>query len=349
MAHEWDRGTLTTSSWHGLEDVGKMSTAKDMVDKGEESGAWPVGVELEGLVTSSDLLVDSHAAVVGYYREHGSRVLGVVGGRYRATSPQEWRDLVAAVVEAGARPTGAFSLRDGSRVLATFDVGDDNGIKTQMVLADSFDGSLGLTCGFTSIRVVCSNTLAASMRHDGKEWAKIRHTKSLEDKVRVLRDSIGQALKSGQEIREAYEQASSTKLTARQAQEVFDRLFPQPDDDATDHAKTRAENNRSEALKALKLEVNQEGDSLASIWNAATYLVDRKSDGSQRPARGGSDMLDSLLFGQRAKRIEEIREIMVDVIMTNGDVQPMTVREASSAGVDPQQTGRAILESILGE
>jgi hypothetical protein len=73
---------------------------------------------------------------VGSYSAHPERVLGAVD-RFRATACDEWRDLVKAAVAAGAKPTGAFSLRDGSRVLATFEVGISNGLRTQLLLVDA--------------------------------------------------------------------------------------------------------------------------------------------------------------------------------------------------------------------
>ena len=190
MSHEWDRGILNASSWHGLEDVGEMIGAEGMIAAGEFTGAWPTALRFDTIRTAGGLTAPGRA-IVATYKGHADRCLSVVGDRYRATTPDEWRVLVRAATAAGAQPTGAFSLRDGSRVLATFAVGQANGLRTFLNLVDSFDGSMRLTCGTTSVRTVCANTLAMSLKSDGAGMAKLRHVSSLEQKSTCSRKASG--------------------------------------------------------------------------------------------------------------------------------------------------------------
>lgn len=348
MSHEWDRGVLANSSWHGLEEIGMFTDADSMIAHGERCGAWPVDLETGVSLTTPEGLLASVTAIVARYASHPSRVVGVVGSRYRATTPEEFRGLIRAITEAGAKPTGAFSLRNGTRVLATFQVGEHDGKRTNLVIADSFDGSMRLMVGFTVIDVVCANTLAAAFAQDGESWAKIRHTASLEDKVAALTETIGEAVQRGTSVAELHERATKTVLKPAAARAAFDALFPPAAEDASQSAKTRAENLRQEARDACALEINKRGQApgtVATLWNAATWLVDRKVSGESRKARGG-DQLDSMLFGSRAKRIAEI-QTKVEVLMADGSVQEMTVPEATEAGVDTQQIGSALLSSIL--
>jgi hypothetical protein len=345
MSHEWHRGVLTASSWHGLEEVGVMADDAAMIGHGEKSGAWPVSLRFDTLTTSSGLVAPGKG-IVATYAAHPEACLSVVGDRYRATTPDEWRTLVKAATAAGAKPTGAFALRDGSRVLATFEVGTTNGLRTQLVLADAFDGSMRLTCGFSSIRVVCANTLSAAMSSDGAGMAKLRHTASLESKVNVLAESIDEAVKSGDKVRDAYHKAEELKLTKAQAIEVFDKLFPEAPEEADKAAKTKADNVRADARRAMWNQVNNAGPSLATIWNAATYLVDRTVSGEARPTRGGSP-LDSLLFGSRGERVNEIQTI-IEVVLRDGTVQAVPASDAIAMGADPKQVGAKFLEEFLG-
>ena len=344
MAHEWHRGVLTASSWHGLEEVGVMADSGAMIAHGEASGAWPTAIAFEGIVTASGIVAPGKA-IVASYANHPNAALSVVGDRYRSTTPEEWRSLVKAATAAGAQPTGAFALRDGSRVLATFEVGKANGLKTELVLVDSFDGSLKLTCGFSSIRVVCANTLSAAMSSDGAGMAKLRHTASLETKVNILAESIAKAVAGGDKVRDAYKAAEGAFLSKEQALDVFDKLFPQADKDATDTAKTRADNVRSDARRAMLNPVNNAGPTLATLWNAATFLVDRRADGTTRDTKGG-DMLDSLLFGARGNRINEV-QTMIEVILRDGTVQSMPATEALAIGANPETVGKKVLEDMI--
>jgi hypothetical protein len=349
MAHQWDRGVLEASSWHGLEEVGQMVDAGEMIGRGESSGAWPISLTADTLRTSSGLTVPFAEAIVGGYLSHPDRVLGIVGGRFRATACDEWRELVRAACAAGARPTGAFSLCEGSRTLATFEVGVSNGLKTQLLLVDAFDGSLRLTCGFTSIRVVCANTMSAALRTDGGAMAQIRHTASLEQKVNALAAGIGEAIAAGTKVKDAYERARNTFLNREQARAIFDSLFPEAGEGDSKGKQTRAENAREEARRAAALPVNREGDrpgNLATIWNAATYLVDRNGDGSARKTRGDSDALDSLLFGSRADRVQEI-ETKICLVMRDGTEALVSGPQAVEAGIDSKLVGKKLLEDML--
>lgn len=342
MAHMWDRGVLDASSWHGQEEVGVFTDADSLILHGERAGSYPVGLSAESLFTQAGL-VAGLKALVAKYDSHPDRIVGTNGSRYRATTPNEWRGMIRAATEAGAKPTGAFSLCEGSRVLATFDVGDSNGLRTHLVLADSFDGSLRLTAGFTSIRVVCANTLAAAMREDGSGMAQLRHTASLETNVAILRDGIADCVTKGRKVRELFEKASRITLPKESAEKAFDALFPKAPEGASSTLTTRLDNERDDAIVAARMPINKVGDvggNLATLWNAATYLVDRNADGTARECRGGADRLNSLLFGTRAKRLEEVQQVierLVEVIRPDGSVETATVQEAISLGVPTDQ------------
>lgn len=323
-----------------------MVGADGMIDAGERTGAWPVSLESEELFTSSGLKAP-RTGLRAMYRSHDPACVGVVGDRYRATTPHGWRDLMRAAVAAGARPTGAFSLREGSRVLATFEVGVSNGLRTQLLVADAFDGSMKLTCGTTSVRVVCANTLSRALSTDGSAMAALLHTASLETKVNALTASIGDAVKHGETVRAAYEAAEKTAMFRHEADKVFDLLFPEAPEGSTGRTRTIADNARQEARAAAAMPINNCGPTVATLWNAATYLVDRRGDGSTRETRGG-DMLDSMLFGARARRVEEIQTI-IEVIMRDGTVRPMCAAKAVEEGVDRQIVGRKILEGMLAD
>lgn len=347
MSSMWDRGVLNASSWHGLEEIGAMADADDMIQHGERSGAWPVRLSSDQLVTREGLLAPAKA-IVATYAAHEPRVVGVVGARYRVTEAAEWRDLVRAATAAGAEPTGAFSLEGGSRILATFSVGRSNGLATNLMLADSFDGTMRLSCGFTTIRVVCANTLAAAWAQDGKDFAALRHTMALEEKVKRLTAAIGAAIESGQSVKNKFSEASRMILAQASKSAAFDALFPPADPESSKIAQARAEKSRAEAVAAAAMPINRVCDTLGNLgtlWNAATYLVDRNIDGSPRNF-GDADGLNSLLFGAKHKRLEEI-QYQIEVIMRDGSVERMLVAEATEHGVDHAQIGRSVITDIL--
>lgn len=313
MAHEWFAGVLNASSWHGLESVESLPDADTLIRRGEETGAWPIAVHTSRMATAEGLPVPG-AAVVGTY-QGGSRIVhGAVGEGYTPLRPEAWRETVRAAVAAGAKPAGAFALRGGSRMLATFEIADrsDGQVKNFLNIVDSLDGSLRHIAGFSSVRVVCANTLASMMAQDGKQCVKLKHTASLHDNVSYLRDAIERGIREGASISGLYEMAAETRLARPDAEALFDALFPVSTEEERKAEPRKAGNRdkaRQDAYIAMARPENSAGPTVASLWNAATWLVDRDATGSAKKGRGG-DALDSLLFGARGERVSEIRRIV---------------------------------------
>jgi hypothetical protein len=349
MSHEWNKGALIASSWHGLESVVSMETAADLISAGETTGAYPIAVNLESISTSSGLSVPG-SAVVATYADNSRKAHSAVGAKYTPLDPKEWRATIEAAVAAGAKPAGAFSLRGGERILATFEIPGGNGgthIANYLNLVDTLDGSLQFMAGGTSVRTVCANTLAASFGKDGKGYAKIRHTASINDRAEALREAIEIHVKEGEKVASLYREAVKAKLSRNEALAVFEALFPAAKEGDSKRLATRRENVRAEAAKSMKREENFEGQSVATIWNAATWMVDRTADGKPRDARGGADRLDSLLFGSRSQRIAEIRNT-IEVVLRDGSIAEIEATEAAEHGIDNAQIGRAIMAEMLG-
>lgn len=334
MAHEWHSGVLNASSWHGLEVVKSMTTALDLISAGIDSKAYPLRVDLEKMKTVTGHDVPG-AAVVATYAGQSRIVHGTVGARYTPLDLNEWRETIIAAVAAGARPAGAFALRGGSRVLATFELPGQDGeeIRSYLNIVDSLDGSLQFMAGGTSIRTVCANTLSMSFAADGHGYAKIRHTASINDRAASVRSAIDAHLTEGKTVAELYRGARDMKLSKDDAMQIFGALFPVAEDGDTKTMTTRLENDRAEATAAMKRPENFAGSTLATLWNAATWTVDRDANGAAKAARGDSDKLDSLLFGTRGKRIAEVRGIIESVLKTGSFAAPTKKTAKKSSAV----------------
>jgi hypothetical protein len=329
-----------------------------MIRRGEETGAWPVRVDLETMTTETGLSVPGKG-IVGTYADGSRRVHKAVSDSYVFLDPKEWRAGCEAAVKAGARPSGVFALgKGGGKVLATFEVdasGKGSGrFRNFLNLVDSLDQSASYCAGGSSIRVVCANTFKASMAADGHRYAKLRHTRSINDKAELLREAIEAHVKEGSEISKLYEAARERELHRDDAMALIAELWPIPAKDSGKSSATitKATNLRSAAVRSMKLDVNEEQGSngqntLATIWNAATWMVDRDEKGNARKLRGNADPIEALLFGERGKRIEKVRKVMVRVLRPDGTEEDVTAAEAAAAGVDNGQIGRQIMEEML--
>ena len=135
------------------------------------------------------------------YRSDSNAPLAVVSDRYKVVQPGEvlefFRDLVA---HSGFTLETAGSLKGGRRIWALARTGfdaevvDNDPVKNYLLLATSCDGSLATTAQFTSVRVVCNNTLHLSLHGAQAALAsasviKVRHNTEFDPTV--VQDQLG--------------------------------------------------------------------------------------------------------------------------------------------------------------
>ena len=105
------------------------------------------------------------------YRSDNHEALSVVSDQYKPVQPREvlefFRDLVD---ENGFTIETAGTLRKGKRMWALAKTGKfgevckDDGIGGYLLLSTSCDRTLATTARFTTIRVICQNTLAVALK-----------------------------------------------------------------------------------------------------------------------------------------------------------------------------------------
>ena len=139
--------------------------------------------------------VQVHAEAKVLYRSDTLMPLSVVSPRYQAVQPHTilefYRDLVSV---GGFELETAGVLKDGKKLWALAKTGQElvlkggDRIKGYLLLATSCDGTLATTAQFTSVRVVCHNTL--QMATTDKQGA-IRVPHSTHFDPEVVKRSLG--------------------------------------------------------------------------------------------------------------------------------------------------------------
>lgn len=116
------------------------------------------------------------------YRSDTFAQLGIVTDRYKVVQPAEVMEFFRDVVGTGGMSLEtAGSLDGGKKVWALAKTGQDFRIRGQdavegyLLLSTSFDGSMATRAQFTSVRVVCNNTLQMAAA-DTKGAIKIPHS-----------------------------------------------------------------------------------------------------------------------------------------------------------------------------
>lgn len=173
--------------WHGLGFE---------LEQGASLDQWRIAAGLNWEAASQELyyrnnfLLDSNgkgtlmkADSRVIYRSDTGAELGIASDRYRIVQPAEvmefFRDLTE---ENGMTMETAGSLEGGKRIWALANTGDEfrlmgqDQVKGYVLLATSFDGSMATQAQFTSVRVVCHNTLTVATKSDAKGAIRIPHS-----------------------------------------------------------------------------------------------------------------------------------------------------------------------------
>lgn len=123
--------------------------------------------------------VDGKVAIA---RSDTNEVLSIVSDKYQPVQPYEVLEFYRELTEVnGFRMETAGSLQRGRRVWALADTGREfsvdgiDRVKFYLLLATSYDGTFATTAQFTSVRVVCNNTLGISLDCGKGPAVKVRH------------------------------------------------------------------------------------------------------------------------------------------------------------------------------
>lgn len=215
--------------WHGL---GQQLT------RGAKIETWAAEAGMQYVIQDTPVMYRDHTGkVVAHpsrkvlYRNDTGAALGVVGNKYRVVQPLEvlefFRDLVG---KGGMELETAGVLFGGSKYWALARTGEEariggkgskDTLKQYVLLATACDGTLQTTAQHTSVRVVCNNTLSASISGDDKLHAvKVSHRSEF-DKVEV-QDQLG--LTDWKRFVERANVLAGVKVTDEEAQKFIARL-----------------------------------------------------------------------------------------------------------------------------
>ena len=165
-------------------------------------------------------------------RSDTGTALSVVSEAFKPVQPKEimefYRDLTdkagfeletAGVLKGGAKYWALASMGKEAKVL-------DDRIKGYLLLGSACDGSMATTAMFTSVRVVCNNTLGFAMQEaesgKAKNVVKVYHrSEFVMDKVKA---QLGLAATSWSSFISRVEHWSEMQVTPDQAKAYFDTM-----------------------------------------------------------------------------------------------------------------------------
>ena len=238
MAHLIENNALTGKAeiayagktpWHGLGQALTLDAPIEVWQK--EAGLnWtadikPISFSWDGQNYSE---IENQKVI---YRNDTNTPLGIVTNRYKVHQPSEILDFFNTLVQsAGFTLEVAGAIKGGKRIWALANVnkeacvlGDDS-VKGYLLLSTSFDGSTATVGQFTSVRVVCNNTLTMADNETAPSRVSLTHGTSFD--ASLMRNRLGLIVSGFDGMMDKYKALARQQVSAKEAHDFFITLFP---------------------------------------------------------------------------------------------------------------------------
>ncbi|MBB0025852.1 DUF932 domain-containing protein [Ralstonia pickettii] len=237
------------------------------------------------------------------YRSDTKAPLSVVSARYNVVQPAEILEFYRDLTEVGGfELETAGVLKEGRKFWALAKTGQTGLLKGKdkvdgyLLLATACDGTLATTAQFTSVRVVCNNTLQIALG-DGTGVVKVPHRSQFD--AAAVKRQLGIAVSSWDSFMARTKALAERKVTDSAAETFFRRVLTYSTTNLADRVVV---NER--AIKAVGELYTGSGkgadlpSAAGTAWglvNSITEFVDH-----HRRARSDDHRLDAAWFGQGA-------------------------------------------------
>ncbi|EOH6075560.1 DUF932 domain-containing protein [Burkholderia cenocepacia] len=292
--------------WHGL---GNKLTPQQPIE------VWADRAGMNWTIESSEVRYVSGSAGIGsihafpdqkvLYRSDTKAPLSVVSARYRVVQPREILEFYRDLTEVGGfELETAGVLREGRKFWALAKTGQTGSLKGKdhvkgyLLLATACDGTLATTAQFTSVRVVCNNTLAIALG-DGTGVVKVPHRSQFD--ATAVKRQLGIAVSSWDAFMVRTKAMAERKVTDSAADAFFRRVLTYTVTNPGERDGTTVNERALRAVSELYAGCGK-GAQLPSasgtawgLLNSITEYVDH-----HRRARSDDHRRDAAWFGQGA-------------------------------------------------
>lgn len=333
MSHELDFSTGSAAiayrgddvPWHGF---GNVIMEGDSIETIQEKAAlnWTVDPTPSLYMFDGKLrTVPNRVQLVR--SDTGESLSEMSGSNYKIRQPSEILGFFKGLTENnGLQINVAGALHGGKKVWALAErvgmggtIGEDL-IKPYILLIDSYDGTHATTARWTSVRVVCQNTLSFSEK-DRKTQVKRKHSQEFD--IEGMHLELGEFDESFKAYIEAMQAMAKVKISDKTLERYFGKLYA-PDafadeskwlkGPAPDFAKVST-NKRNTIADLLNLVRDNPGASLASadttLYGAlqtVTYFHDHEA------RTKGNKRWESATVGAGNRMKDAARELAYDML-----------------------------------
>lgn len=187
--------------------------------------------------------IPKHKALV---RDSDGSILAVMKNSYTVLQNQEAFNFFNPFVQAEQASFETAGSLKGGRIIwamaklnkAPIEVGKGDEVNKYLLLSNSHDGSISVRVGFTPVRVVCQNTLTLASNHSSSQIIKLRHSKSVKDRLDNVQEMVNAIDSQFEATAEQYKYLSS-KVINKEQFEQFVKIVFKTNADQSERSKMR--------------------------------------------------------------------------------------------------------------
>jgi phage/plasmid-like protein (TIGR03299 family) len=239
------------------------------------------------------------------FRSDTKTPLSVVSKRFKVVQPTEILEFYRDLTEVGGfELETAGVLKEGRKLWALARTGQSVTLKGgdtvngYLLLATACDGTLATTAQFTSVRVVCNNTLAIALR-DGAGAVKVPHRSEFD--AQAVKQQLGIAVTPWSSFADHIKELANCRIAEKTAEGFLTKVFA--------YGHTNRESlgptfNEHAAQKVSELYTGQgKGSGLPSAHRTAWGLLNSVTEyiDHHRRSRSNDYRRDAAWFGQGAQ------------------------------------------------
>ena len=218
-----------STPWHGLgntiSDPSNIDTTK--TEAGMTWEAKKAEVEYTDDDHNSWYIPDK----VVLYRSDSKEHLGIVGNSYKIVQPGEVLEFFRSVTDLGQfEIETAGALLGGRKIWAlakstmegSLSVDSSDMLKPYLLLATSLDGTMSTSASFTTIRVVCNNTLQMALRNSDSSLIKVSHRGTFDEKA--VKQQLGLVDDSFNDFLDRADSYAKREVSQKETEDFFGTL-----------------------------------------------------------------------------------------------------------------------------
>jgi phage/plasmid-like protein (TIGR03299 family) len=316
--------SVQEKAWHGLgQIVADYPTSAEAIKHAGldyEVIKSPLYTNASNIIDPTDSLEirDNDVNVPNYFatiRTDNNAVLGVVGKEYHIVQNSEAFSFFDAIVGGtdGILYETAGALGNGERIFITAKLPDyirvgngDDVTEKYIFLTTSHDGSGSITAAFTPVRIVCQNTLNASLRNMSNV-VRIRHTSGAKQRLENAHKVMGLANEFSNQLEDIFNNWAKVKVADNEVKkmiqfalcpnkETLQHLKAGNDDEISTVFKNTVEDAFAYAMTSDSQQMNTTKGTLFGAYNAVTGYYQ-----NVRSYKDSEAKLQSIILGGTAQ------------------------------------------------